>query len=286
MSTLEQNTPEWEEMRKGKIGASDAPIILGVSPYKTPFQLWEEKLGLTKKPACSAVMQRGHDLEPLARKKLEEMTGQLFVPVVKFHASIEWMMCSPDSMAFDESIIAEIKCPGKDDHEAAKAGIVPEKYIPQLQHQMEVCEMEEAIYFSFDGTEGVIVKILRDDKFIKKMIEEERRFYECLQSFEAPKLTHKDYVYVDDPARIQLASKWIALNQSIKGLQEEEKKLRDALISTCPTHSSIGGGVRISKIVRKGNVEYTRIPELKNVNLDIYRKDPIESWRITEAQRA
>lgn len=42
---LLQNTQEWEKFRLQKIGASDAPIIMGVSPWKTPFQLWLEKQG-------------------------------------------------------------------------------------------------------------------------------------------------------------------------------------------------------------------------------------------------
>ncbi len=48
MSALIQHSNEWLELRKNKIGASDAPIIMKVSPWKTPYRLWEEKLGLTE----------------------------------------------------------------------------------------------------------------------------------------------------------------------------------------------------------------------------------------------
>lgn len=36
---------EWEQSRKKGIGASDAAAILGLSPYKSNVQLWEEKTG-------------------------------------------------------------------------------------------------------------------------------------------------------------------------------------------------------------------------------------------------
>lgn len=36
---------EWEQARKNGIGASDAAAILGLSPYKSNVQLWEEKTG-------------------------------------------------------------------------------------------------------------------------------------------------------------------------------------------------------------------------------------------------
>ena len=37
---------EWLEARKDGLGASDAAALLGLSPWKTNVQLWEEKCGL------------------------------------------------------------------------------------------------------------------------------------------------------------------------------------------------------------------------------------------------
>lgn len=45
---IQHNTPEWLEMRKSGIGASDAAAILGLSNWKTNIELWEEKVGLRK----------------------------------------------------------------------------------------------------------------------------------------------------------------------------------------------------------------------------------------------
>ena len=36
---------EWLEARKNGIGGSDAATILGLNPYKTTIELWEEKTG-------------------------------------------------------------------------------------------------------------------------------------------------------------------------------------------------------------------------------------------------
>ena len=38
---LEQGTYEWLEWRMGGLGASDAPVVMGVSPYSTSRTLWE-----------------------------------------------------------------------------------------------------------------------------------------------------------------------------------------------------------------------------------------------------
>lgn len=40
---VEEHSKEWHELRKQGIGGSDAGTILGLNPYKTNVELWEEK---------------------------------------------------------------------------------------------------------------------------------------------------------------------------------------------------------------------------------------------------
>ncbi len=40
---LSQRTPAWHQWRIAGVTASEAPIIMGRSPYKTPWRLWAEK---------------------------------------------------------------------------------------------------------------------------------------------------------------------------------------------------------------------------------------------------
>jgi putative phage-type endonuclease len=183
---IRQNTPEWKELRKTKIGASDAAPILGISPYKTAYRLWQEKLGLVQENFPNYAMQRGVQLEEEARLQLESITGLFFLPVVRFHDSIEWMIASLDGIDAEGKFIAEIKCPNRKDHIMAQEGKIPDKYYPQLQHQLEVCQLDVNYYFSFDGKEGALVKVFRDDVFIQKMLQRENEFWECLQEFRAP----------------------------------------------------------------------------------------------------
>ena len=48
---LPQRTPAWLEWRAGGVSASDVAILLGLSPYKTPWRLWAEKTGLVRSEA-------------------------------------------------------------------------------------------------------------------------------------------------------------------------------------------------------------------------------------------
>lgn len=179
--SLEQGTYEWLTFRRSHVCASDAPIITGVSPYKTINQLLDEKIRYFDKPTTS-YMQRGKDLEPLALEKFEEETGLIMFPMVGVHDSIQWMAASFDGVSICRKFIVEIKAPGKKDHTLALQGKVPEKYYPQVQHQICVSDVEFAYYYSFDGEKGVIIEVKRDNEFIEKMLDMEKDFWDTLQS--------------------------------------------------------------------------------------------------------
>ena len=50
ISTAAMSRDEWLKERTKGIGGSDVATILGLNPYKTPLQLWEEKGSSSKTP--------------------------------------------------------------------------------------------------------------------------------------------------------------------------------------------------------------------------------------------
>lgn len=282
MHAYQQNSPEWLEMRRNKIGASDAPVIMEVSPWKTPYQLWKEKLGIETERPQSKSMERGLQMEESARQEFEKMTGLIVVPQVVQHPDYEWMIASLDGIDFTGKNIVEIKCPGKEDHQSALNGQIPFKYIPQLQHQLEVTGLEKGYYFSFDGQCGKVIEIYRDDKYVEGLIKREKQFWMCVQNFEQPKLCDRDYLEKDDEIWLAASFSWLKCHQELENLKAKEEELRETLICLSGKSNVKGGGIKLSKIIRKGMVDYKSIPEIQNVDLERYRKSAIESWRITE----
>lgn len=274
---IEQRTAEWHAMRKDKIGASDAPVIMKKSPWKTPYQLWQEKLSLIEEKKSTFVMDRGNELEPVAKRLLEDKLGMALQPKIKLHNQRSWMMASLDAISFDERTVAEIKCPGKDDHATALSGQVPEKYYPQLQHQMEVCDVDMAYYFSFFGDESALVKVYRDEKYIKQLLIEEEKFHNCVVNFEPPELTANDYIWQDGARWSKIAERL----SEIKKIKAEEEALKQELIAIANGQNSRGAGIHLTKCIRKGVIDYKKIPELQDVDLEAYRKDSTEYWRIS-----
>jgi putative phage-type endonuclease len=62
--------------RRGYIGSSDIAAILGISPWKTPYQLWLEKTSEQKpEDFDSPVLKRGRRVEPYICELLEQDRG-------------------------------------------------------------------------------------------------------------------------------------------------------------------------------------------------------------------
>jgi len=276
---IEQGSPEWHALRKKKVTATDAPIIVGASHWKTRIQLYEEKIDENVKPLyINEAMKRGIELEKYARELFNLKTGLQVKPAV---AILDWTMASLDGITEDGKALVEIKCPMGKDHQTALSGKVPDHYFPQLQHQMYVCGAKEMFYFSFDGADGDPIILKRDDGYIEKMIEEESKFYNCMVNKIRPEPTENDYLERSDELWQSCANRWKSVSDAIKELEKEEDELRKQLIFLSGESNTKGGGVSLCQIIRKGNIEYGKIPQLKGVDLEEYRKAPIHSWRIT-----
>lgn len=67
---MESNRQQWLEERKTGIGASDAAAIIGMNPWKTNIQLWQEKTGEVQSEDISdkPVVKYGNDAESLLRE--------------------------------------------------------------------------------------------------------------------------------------------------------------------------------------------------------------------------
>lgn len=133
---LTQGTPEWHAFRAAHFAASDAPAMLGESPYKTRDQLLrEKKLGIT--PDVDTATQRryddGHRFEALARPLAENIIGEELFPATlsegKLSASFDGLTMLND-ICFEHKTLndAIAKCEGN----------LPIYYRIQMEQQMLV----------------------------------------------------------------------------------------------------------------------------------------------------
>lgn len=272
---------EFLESRRSKIGASDAPIIMEMSPFKTPYKLWREKVGLDQSSPLTERMKRGLELEPLARESFEKKVGFKVFPHRIEHKDYKWMIASLDGIDFNGEHFVEIKCPGKIDHDMALNGKIPEKYLPQLQHQLFCTNLQCGFYYSFDGQDGVILEIQRDDSLIKTIVGKEADFFKCMNELIPPALSEKDFIEKNDFEWMVHSKKYQEYKNKIEDLEQKLEKEKNCLINMADKKNCKGYNISITNVVRKGNIDYNSIPELENVNLEKYRRNPVQYSKIS-----
>lgn len=276
----EDKSESWLEWRKKGLGSSDAPIIMGVSPYKTPYQLWEEKTGkVTKDQKSNFIQQKGNRLEPVARAKYEIMTGNKMEVSLHEHKEFPFLRASMDGFNADLNFGIEIKFQGKEDHmKAHEEQYVPEKYMPQVQHQMLVTGASHMEFISYNPecTPNMAIVIVKpDEKWMLDYLVKALEFWNVnVLKDKAPELTDKDKRIITDATAVDLSKKYLAqsliVSQAQDALDEIKVKLLEVVGSEIPRAQI--GEISFSKVFKKGNVDYAKVPELKGLDLEKYRK--------------
>ena len=120
---VEQGTPEWHQLRLGKVTASRVSDVLakiktGESASRKNYraELVVQRLtGLPSESFTNAAMEWGTATEPMARIAYE-IAKEVLVEQVGFieHPTIAMFGCSPDGLVHDGMI--EIKCPNSATH--------------------------------------------------------------------------------------------------------------------------------------------------------------------------
>lgn len=280
---LEQGSAAWHELRKNKIGASDAAAILGVSPWATIYDLWLEKTGQKEPRKTTPAMKRGTELEPAARMLAEQMLGVCLDPLVVEHPLYPWMMASLDGINEDNTVMVEIKCAGEKDHNSAKMGIVPEKYIPQLQHQMAVTSLPSMYYFSFDGACGAFILVPRDQEYIDRLIEAEKSFYDCVMQRMPPDCREMRTLEMESDEWIDVMHAYEEARLKKDMWEKETERLKKKAIELSGGSEAQGMGFKLSKIMKKGNVMWDDICKTYQISdevCDNFRKPITEYWTI------
>jgi putative phage-type endonuclease len=152
---MEQRTEQWFQDRLGHATGSRAADILAGKDTQARkgylTQLVTERLtGRAQDSFVNADMQRGIDVEPLAKAAYQlsyELTDD--VGFVK-HPMIRWFGASPDALVGSDGLV-EIKCPRSTTHlDYIQSGKPPAKYVPQMMAQISCTGRKWVDFVSFD----------------------------------------------------------------------------------------------------------------------------------------
>ncbi len=197
-----QQTDDWFAQRLGKVTASKVKDVMakgrGGAPSATRqnymMQLLCERLtGKREEGYTNAAMQRGNDLEPIARAAYEMYEDCEVVEVgLILHPSIDGFGASPDGVILLENGRRglEIKCPNTAQHIAViQSGKHDTQYEWQMLAQMACADLESVDFVSFDDRlpeelQYVCFRYHRDEARIREMEAEVMAFLEELAELE------------------------------------------------------------------------------------------------------
>lgn len=192
-STKNLSTSEWLKMRTIGIGGSDASIIAGCNPYRSIFELWQEKrMEIPVKEEESEVKHFGKILEDVVRKEFIQRTGLMVRKKNSILRSKEY----PFMIADVDGIISELdgtysifeaKTAIEFKNTNWKNGEVPRNYQLQLQHYMAVTGFQKAYIATLvGGNKFYWYEVYRDEQLIKMLVSMESHFWHCVKTGEEP----------------------------------------------------------------------------------------------------
>jgi len=180
------------ELRNSGIGGSDAGIILGISKYKTPLRLAEEKLGLVESFKGNRFTEAGNRLEDVIARWYADETGSKVAKAnqtfrLKEH---DFIMAHIDRRVLNERKLLECKSadkwtisswgdPGSDE--------VPDTYFVQVQHYLMFPNWDSADLAALIGGNDLRIYGIDPDTELQDMIlQAEINFWETIKRGDLP----------------------------------------------------------------------------------------------------
>jgi putative phage-type endonuclease len=279
---LIQRSDEWFAWRKTGITASMIPVIMGLSPYQTPYQLWAEFVGLKEPDDLSNNwhVQRGVEQEPEARDAIEKEYGRPYMPVCVeadhnplFKASLDGLY----ALAGDKEVL-EIKCPHEKIYQEILSlkGQAPtfQMYAAQVQWQLNCSGANKGrLFFYLRKHRPINIGIRRNDAFIAKAEKAAIEFWNMVKTNTPPALIEgRDKTVYDQPVK---DNTWLAkveqykekakrladIESKAKAIKADLKQLESYFTEQVPddVQTFDKDGIRATRVDRTGNIDYSKL---------------------------
>lgn len=179
------------------LGASEVSAALNLNPYRSAYELWQEKIGEREPFAGNDNTRWGQLIEDAARAAYVEKTGySLHVPPESlYHPSTEWARATPDAVAVvgrQWQHLVQIKNTGYWPGQQWKHG-PPEHVVLQEQWEMFVTGLTRAdVVVSLGGGFPEIFTVHRDESLIADMVRAAEKFWRQVQTRTPPPVDDSD----------------------------------------------------------------------------------------------
>ncbi len=187
-------TEQQREERRMGIGGSDLPIILGLSNYMTPYQLYLEKIGEGEEKETTEGQYWGNKLEAIVREEFEIRNNVVVEErETVVHPLYNYLRGNVDGYIPAWNAVLEVKCSssfmahewGEDESD-----VIPMQYLVQVAHYCAVMNADSAhIAVLIGGNQYRQYKYTRDMELEIKLIDAAKSFWDCVVNRTPPDAT-------------------------------------------------------------------------------------------------
>jgi putative phage-type endonuclease len=231
--------------RQKYIGGSDVAAILGISPWRTALQVWQEKTTPRAGDDDKPIFTRGKRMEPYVIDLLAEECGLVIVARGNRYRDPEHpFLCAEIDAETDDATNIEIKTVNPFNAKEwgeEKSDEIPIHYAAQAMHGLMVTGRAVCIFGVLIGSDDFrTYRIDRDDETIAGIRAKEIEFWQSIQTDNPPAPVNADDVlrmFARDNGEIISAQAEIAaaverlaaVKEAIKTAKAEQEAIEDQI---------------------------------------------------------
>jgi putative phage-type endonuclease len=172
-----QGSSAWLAHRRGTRNASEAPSVMGASPYVTRAELIRQRAtGIEREidAATQYIFDKGHAVEPALRAMAESLIEDEFYPVTATSDG-GYLGASFDGVTMDELTIFEAKQANAGKMTCVERDEIPPADYWQIVQQFAVCDTARDCLYAVgdgtqDGTRHMLIPRVRIEADIPKLL--------------------------------------------------------------------------------------------------------------------
>lgn len=191
------------------IGGSDVSAALSINDYKTPYELWKEKLVEEVESKDNNIMMFGRLVEEPIAQMYMKMTGRSVVedPYIRIHPDYDHLFVNLDRIVLDNG---DGKGAGVFEAKSTVYSVyktwekepngIPLNYYTQVMHELSVSGLKWAVLVVLitDRRDIKIIPIERDEEYIQKQNEVLVAWYNgYVKNVIPPERTASDFQFVE-----------------------------------------------------------------------------------------
>lgn len=263
---------DFRELRMKGIGGTDMGAILGLSPWKTPIDVYREKLGMADPVEETKLMRRGRDMEALVARWYEERTGYRVAPggivinpdTAPLFGSVDRFVLTNGSSEPDRGLECKtVTIRNRGQLEKWEEGAAPENYKAQVNVYNAVTRLPFDLFASIGIDDERLISFDYDEEVSAALVEIAKDFWRRIETKSPPPpdstkeysdyltslypVAKEDIMEVTDPVVIDAVMDLRDIRSQIGTLAERKTFLENIIKNAIGTHLGvIAGGDKIT----------------------------------------